>query len=54
MDKKKQLFLIKNLLSYSDNKNDILSIAEKTNLPIEDLIFALDICIKNKLIKKLK
>ena len=53
-DGKKQLYLLKNILSYADGKNDILSIANKTKLPIEELNDSLKICLKNKLIKEIK
>ena len=53
-DKSKQLFVLKNILSYADGKNDILSISEKTNISLEDLIKSLNLCLKNKLIKKFK
>ena len=53
-DKSKQLYILKNILSYADGKNDILSISEKTNISLEELGITLNLCLEKKLIKKFK
>ena len=43
--------LISDLISYSDDNNSLLDIAEKCNVPIWELYNALNILIKNDLVK---
>jgi aminopeptidase-like protein len=50
-DNKIQLKIISYILSYADGKNDIINIANITNVDIEIILKYLKICLSNKLIK---
>jgi aminopeptidase-like protein len=50
-DDKIQLKIISYILSYADGKNDIINIANMTNIDIEIILKYLKICLSNKLIK---
>tara|TARA_B100001093_G_scaffold513704_1_gene586170 strand:+ start:9742 stop:11040 length:1299 start_codon:yes stop_codon:yes gene_type:complete len=50
-DNKKQLKIMKYILSYSDSNHDIIDIADKSNFTIEEILEVLKLCLDQKLLK---